>query len=96
MYVTVLNISVCNIALESSFSGSVRTNGYLISWQMDIGHVMANEMLEIFVWFWMGRNFFCFDFCPPPISNTRSIYTLGLGVPSSSSYNSSQQSQSGN
>lgn len=41
MYVTVLIISVCNIALESSFSGSVRINGYLISWQMNIGHVIG-------------------------------------------------------
>lgn len=53
MYVTVLNISVFNIVLESSFSGSVMTNGYLISWQMDIGHVMAKEMLEILVRFRM-------------------------------------------
>jgi len=32
---------------------------------MDVGCVMANEMLEIFVHFWTWRNFFCFVFCPP-------------------------------
>lgn len=53
MYVTVLNASVFNNGLKTSFSGSVMTNEYLISWQMDIGYVMANEMLKIFVCFWM-------------------------------------------
>lgn len=53
VYVTVLNRSVFNTDLESSFSGSVMTKEYLISWQMDVGHVMANEMLTIPVWFQM-------------------------------------------
>lgn len=53
MYVTVLKVSVFNIVLEGSLSASVMMNGYLISWQMDIDHVMANEMLETFVHFWM-------------------------------------------
>lgn len=53
VYVTVLNISVFNVVLESSFSRSVMTNRYLISWQMDIDHVMADEMLEIWGHFWM-------------------------------------------
>lgn len=64
MYVTVLKVSVFNIVLEGTFSASVMTNGYLISWQMDIDHVMANEMLETFVHFWMWKNLFCFDFSP--------------------------------
>lgn len=94
VYVTVLNRSVFNIDLESSFSESVMTKEYLILWQMNVGHVMANEMLTIPVQFWMWKNFFCFDPSSSPLTNTRSTYKLVLGVPSSRSYNSSQQSQS--